>query len=368
MLSLAVNGYTSDEVKKQLHGSREVSFRYDLLNKSEIKIGEVAALSGNVSFDSQAEIKRIASFTIKENEVNDIDWLNDRIRPVFILKMPDGGYAEWSLGVFLLSSPKRKEQNNGIVRDIEAYDSSLILKEDKFTDRYYMALATEYTGAIKSIFDSAGIWKINITPYGTGMGVSKEFEPGTPKLEAINQLLQEINYNSLWVDANGYFVVSPYVLPTNREAEYEYRNNDLSIIHHGSMMEEDLFNVPNTWVRVASMPQKTSIKSTYINSLPTSKTSTISRGRTIVDYAVINDVCNQAALDDYVKRIAYEASQIYGTFEFETALMPHHTANDCLYIEHSTFNIAAKFIETSWRMDLTAGGRMQHSARRVIMI
>lgn len=368
MLSLAANGYTADQVMKQLHDTREISFRYDLLNKSEIKIGEIAATSGNVSFDSEAEIKRVASFTIKEEEGKDIDWLNDRIRPVFILKMPDGGFAEWPLGVFLLSSPKRKEQNNYIIRDIEAYDTSLILKEDKFTSRYYIASATRYTDAIKSILDSAGIWKVNITPYSSGMAVSKEFEPGMSKLEAINQLLQEINYNSLWVDANGYFVVSPYILPSNREAEYEYKNDDLSIIHNGAIMDEDLFNVPNTWVRVASMPQKTSIKSTYINNLPTSRTSTISRGRTIVDYAVIDDICNQTALDSYTKRVAYEASQIYGTFEFETALMPHHTSNDCLFIDHSTFDVAAKFIESSWRMDLVSGGRMSHNARRVILI
>ena len=49
-------------------------------------------------------------------------------------------WIEWPLGVFLLSSPTRKDENKQIKRSIEAYDSSLILKEDKFIDRYVQKL------------------------------------------------------------------------------------------------------------------------------------------------------------------------------------------------------------------------------------
>lgn len=372
MLNLAVNGYTRQQVINQLHGrsgSRGiVKFRYDLLNRYDVKIGELKAQPGRVAMNSLAEIKRTAAFNITEQEGQDIDWLNDRIRPVFCLQMPDG-WAEWPLGVFLLSSPTRKDVNKKIKREIEAYDSSLILKEDKFIDRYFLAAGTKYTVAINEILNGAGIWKINIIDHPGTLAVDKEFEIGTTKLFAINELLTAINYTSLWVDENGYFVAQPYVLPSDREVEYEYRTNDLSIIHPGSTEELDLFAVPNQWVRYISDPDRgTVLRSVYTNELSTSKTSTISRGRTIVDINSVDDIFDQATLDDYTKRLAYNASQVYGRFDFSTALMPHHSYYNCLFVEHTDFGVSSKYMESSWSMDLQAGGTMSHSCRRVIQI
>ena len=54
-----------------------------------MKIGELMVQSGRVSMNSLAEIKRTASFELTEQEAQDVDWLNDRIRPVFCLKMPE---------------------------------------------------------------------------------------------------------------------------------------------------------------------------------------------------------------------------------------------------------------------------------------
>jgi len=373
MLNLAVNGYTREQVIDCLHGrsgSRgEVKFRYELLSKDEVKIGELQAQPGRVAMDSLAEIKRTALFELTEQEAQDVDWLSDRIRPVFCLKMPDGGIAEWPLGVFLLSSPTRKDENRKIKRNIEAYDTSLILKEDKFTDRYKISAGTKYITAIIDILNGAGIWKINIADHPGTISADKEFEIGTEKLTAINKLLAEINYTSLWVDENGYFVAQPYVLPSNRDPEYEYCTNDLSIIHPGSTEELDLFAVPNKWVRYVSNPDRAvMLRSEYTNELSTSPTSTINRGRTIVDIDSVDDIYDQATLDEYTKRIAYNASQVYGRFDFSTALMPHHSYYNCLYIEHADFGIAAKYMESSWSMDLQPGGAMTHSCRRVIII
>lgn len=278
-------------------------------------------------------------------------------------------WIEWPLGVFLLSSPTRKDENRQVRRSIEAYDSSLILKEDKFTDRYVIEAGTKYTDAIIDILNDAGIWKINIIDHPGTLATDREFEIGTTKLFAVNELLAAINYTSLWVDENGYFVAQPYVLPSNRDPEYEYRTGDLSIIHPGAEEELDLFAVPNKWVRYVSNPDRNIVlRSEYINDLSASPTSTINRGRTIVDIDYVEDIYDQATLDEYVKRIAYNASQVYGKFEFATALMPHHSYYNCLFIEYDGLGIAHKYMESSWSMDLHANGVMRHSCRRVIQV
>ena len=182
-------------------------------------------------------------------------------------------------------------------------------------------------------------------------------------------MLKEINYTSIWVDEVGYFTSKPYVLPTLRTVEYEYRNDDMSIILPDTSTEEmDLFSVPNKWVVVATNPETDPLVSRYTNDNAGSPTSTVNRKRNIVDYREVDDILDQKTLDEYVRRIAYEASQVYGKFIFETVIMPHHSYMDSLYCEHTDLGIKNKYIETSWQIDLKAGGKMQHSARRVIQI
>lgn len=353
------------EIINQLHNNRKIKFRYDLLNYDEIKIGELEGLGGNLGLNSLAEIKRTASFRFKENELNDVDWLNDKIQPVFILN----DIYEFKLGVFMISSPTRTLKKKSIYRNVECFDTSLVLKEDKFDNRYRIVQDTNYITAITQIINSAGIWRINIPYADIKIKTDKEFEIGTSKLEAVNSLLQEINYTSLWLDELGNFTANPYILPSDREIEYTYKNDDMSVIIADSSSEEiDLFNVPNKWVVVATNPEVESLVSKYSNNNGASPTSIINRHRTIVDYREVDDIANQAILDEYVRRIAYETTNVYGKFIFETAIMPHHSYMDSLFCEHTDLNIKNKYIETSWEMDLSAGGKMSHSARRVIQL
>lgn len=373
MLNLAISGYNTVDVRNQLHakrGSREIRFRYNLLNKYEIKIGELlAADTGNsINFNSLADIKRTGVFSFKETELQDVDWLSDRVQPIFILKMPDGNFIEWPLGMFLLSSPTRKDDFSGVWREVEAYDPSVILNEDKFDNRYYIPANTKYIDAITVILNSAGIRKVNITNHNGIISIDKEFEIGTSKLEAINQLLSEVNYTSIWVDTFGYFTSNPYVLPSERETEYSYLTDESSITLDGAINELDLFNIPNKWIITASNPEKTPLTSVYVNDSIFSKTSTINRSRTIVDFRQVDDVLDQATLDAYTKRIASNASQAYEKVQFETALMPHHDYMNTLFIENKNLSISSKFVETEWNLILKPGEKMNHSVRRAVNI
>lgn len=363
-------GYTRQQIIDALHAkhaSRVIKFRYDLLNRQEIKIGTLDnVVSGEVSMASLAtEIKRAARFYMKENK--DIDWLNDRVQPFCMLRMPDG-WVEWSLGIFLLNSPKRKEQNRQVYRDIEAYDGLQVLLDDKFDSRYAIASGTKYITAIQNIFFTLGITKINIPNTDLILGITKEFEIGTAKLRAINELLGELNYTSLWVDERGYYTAMPYIIPSDRAIDYQYKDDELSIIYPGLEEELDLFSVPNKFVVVQSNAEAEPLVSTYTNENPASVTSTVSRDRTIVDFRQVDNIANQAALDNRTKRIAFESSQVYGHTEFETAIMPIHSYSDLLQIQYSALRINDRYVETNWAIPLQAGARMKHRARKVVAI
>lgn len=370
MQKIEQGNYTREEIISALHGvngARELKFRYDLLDKTEQKKGEIeTVISGEVSMNALADIKRTARFTIEDTDT--IDWLNDRIQPFVLLKMPDSNYVEWSQGIFLLSSPKRVERNGRVYRDVEAYDGLQILNDDKFDSRYYITLGTNYVTAIISILQGAGITKYNIEQTTATLQTTREWEPGTKKLTIINELLQEINYTSLWVDEYGFYTASKYRLPSERAIEYTYADNDLSVTYNETSEELDLFNVPNKWVAVQSNPESNPLISVYTNVNPESITSTVSRGRTIVDYRTIDNIADQTSLDAYVQRLAYEASQIFGHVAFETAIMPMHSYNDVLEVVYGGLGINGKYIETDWTMPLQTGARMRHNVRKVIQI
>lgn len=348
-----------------LHSDREISFRYDLLDYNETRIGELASVGGSIGLNSLAQIKRKGSFRFKENELDDVDWLNDRVQPVFILNKE----YEFPLGVFMISSPKRALEKKQIYREVEAYDTSLILLEDKFDNRHRVIKGTNYITAIEQIISSTGIWKINIPYINSSLKTDREFEIGTSKLEAVNQLLQEINYTSIWVDELGNFISNSYVLPNDRIVEYTYKNDNSSIIVPDTSIEEiDLFSIPNKWVIVATNPETEPLVGRYINENGGSPTSTTNRRRNIVDFREVDDIASQDILDEYVRRIAYETTNIFEKLVFETAIMPHHSYMDALYCDHTDLGIASKYIETSWNMSLEAGAKMRHSARRVIQL
>ncbi|QPA31631.1 hypothetical protein [Thermaerobacillus caldiproteolyticus] len=369
MLSLVNYLYSKQEIIDALHGKygqRHFKFRYDLLDKDDKKIGELdSVVDGEVSMASLDSIKRTAKFRLKDR--GEINWLSDRIQPFALLRMRDGKYIEFPLGIFLLSSPTRKDENKSVYRDVEAYDGLLILRDDKFDTRYTVTAGTNYRQAVIDILTSAGITKHNIEQTDKVLPVDMEFEPGKEKLEAVNALLQAINYTPLYVDVYGYFTSMTYRSPSIRAAEYTYKDDELSIIYPGIEEELDLFSVPNKWVVVCSSAEQ-SLMSSYTNSNPDSPTSTVNRGRTIVDYREVTDIADQQSLDAYVQRIAFEASQVYGKLTFETALNPLHDYADVLQIEYSPLGISGKYSETSWTMPLKAGARMKHEVRKVVSI
>jgi hypothetical protein len=390
-------GFTQEQIKAALHftgGSKKVAFRYELLNRHNQKIGDLSSVeSGEVNMQSLAQIKRTARFTLKDN--GNINFLSDRIKPYIRIYVPpgriltreysflsstlpvaneiraapdQGGWIEFPMGIFLLSSPTRKDQTNGVFREVEAYGGLVILLNDRLESRLVIFSGTRYYDAIVELLLSAGITKYNIEFIETELKRDIEFEPGKEKLFVINELLSQINYTPIYDDVNGVFVSAPYRSPTVKSADYLYKDDELSVMYSGVEEELDLFDIPNKWVVVCSNPEQEPMFSTYTNSNPDSPTSTVNRGMTIVDYREVTDISSQESLDSYVQRIAFEASQVYGKITFETAIMPIHDYADILDIEYSRLGIKGKYSETSWTIPLVAGGKMKHEVRRVVQI
>jgi hypothetical protein len=111
------------------------------------------------------------------------------------------------------------------------------------------------------------------------------------------------------------------------------------------------------------------LSSEFVNDNPGISTSTINRGREIVDFAKVSNITNQEILDAHVMRIAIEATQAYRYLDFTTLLMPGHGSGDTLFINiPELFETPMMFAETSWTMELKPGGMMKHKANVVVSL
>lgn len=341
---------------------RHITFRYELLNPNNThkawleKLVEECSVANN----ALAEIKRTARLKILDT--TSINWASDRIKPHVILN--DVDYPQ---GVFLLSSPTRKDDGRVVMRDIEAYDQLQVLKDDKVDDRYVVAAAANYIAAVATVLTGAGITTSNLTPTTRTLPAAREWEPGTTKLQIVNDLLAAINYRSLYFDANGVAVAEPYLSPVVLPPLHTYRDGVDSVIFHEVTEELDLFDVPNKWVLYTSEPDQTSLRSVYTNTAATSPTSTVSRGRTIPDYRQV-EAADQATLDALASRLAFEASQVFTAMTFDTAIMPDHGEADVVQFDFSRLGVSGKFSEHEWGFQFKPGARMKHRIRRVVTV
>ena len=365
--SLSTNGGTSWGAWQQATNGGSIPGIVADMDLSNAKLKTRATLETEDTSVTPALESLSISLTGEKKGIITIDYLNDRLQPVIKFQSREIT-VNFPLGILLLNSPTRKDRKNAVYREIECYSKLQILQEDKFGERYFIPAGTKYTTAISQIISSAGETKINIVPSSDTLQTDKEYDIEMSKLQIVNELLNEINYNSLRVDVNGYFVSEPYVLPVDREIEYEYIDNELSVIVPEVMEELDLFNVPNVFVRYLNNPERPPLRSVYTNDNPDSITSTVSRGRNIVDIRPVEDIASQEALDEMARRDAFNASQVYGHVEFETAIMPFHDYLNCLFLRYRPLGIEDKYIETSWSIECRAGGRMQHTVRKVVNI
>lgn len=378
----------------------KVKFRCDIL-KDNIAVATLDFLSCQIDCDKDAAIHRTASFVVRDT--SGVDLLKDKLRPVMsVWETAKSGYTwaqiedfarsweeiealgyswrqieelstiseyvDYPLGVFLPLSPTRTAGAGLPQEQIDAYDLCAIIREDCLTDRLFIAAGTKYTDAVSNIIISSGIENIEIIPSDKTLTTDREFEIGRSKLDIANELLAEVNYRSVVADANGVIAISPYAQPTMAGAKHIYRADGVSTIKPQITEAADYYNVPNVFIAMVSNSDlEEDLIATYTNDDPSSKLSTVYRGRKIVSEIYQPDgIASQEDLNAYIVRKAFEVSQIEQTVDITTELNPIHGVGDVVFVEHP--EITGVFEEMRWSMTLDVNGEMSHTLRRIVTI
>jgi len=363
--------YTQTEIVAALQGSgRTWEFRYERLSSAGVSLGDVNMTGVRVTHAALADqIKRTVQGVIAP--ATPFDYQSDRLRAHARLRMPDGGWNEWALGTFLLSTTQtaRTASMPADPTPVTGYDLLQVVVEDSVTDRYIVAAATNYKTAIDTVLVGAGFPTNTVAVTSKTLPAAMEWEPGTTKLRIVNDLLSAINFTTLSMDPTGQPTAGPYVPPGDAAVLWSYSLDSASLVRPGTVTNLDLFRVPNVIVGYVSQPDRPPLRSVAVNDDPLSPLSTVRRGRSIVeslDQTTLGEVADQTTLDEKVAQRLDATSQQYETIEFSTGVMPQHDDSDVVTFDYG--DGPYRYRETGWEMELRAGGVMKHTARRVVTV
>lgn len=338
---------------------RDIKVRLDVL-RNMVKVTELRILSApSVTMDANAEIKQTMSVDVQPNDV--IDWLSDELQPVVTI---DG--AEYSFGIFAPATYQRTDNGIEDTVRVEAYDRCWRLKCMTTDHTLHFASGASYITTIKSLLTEAGIALTITTPSDLTLATDREdWNIGTDYLTIINDLLNEMSYNPLWFNAQGYAVLNPKeVLTGNPVRTYDFSN--VSSLCKAVDTTVDLFNVPNVFICVCDSPDTGSaMTSTVENNNPASPLSIIRRGKRIVSFNSVNNIASQTALDNYAAALCYQNMLLGEQVSVTTALVPDCGMNEPVSIIQPTIRGMCR--ETGWSAELVAGGEMTHSLEAVAL-
>lgn len=358
-MNLKQGFYTNEDIWNYLCADkRKVHYEYSVQDNDGKILGWLSECSGRISFDSTQSVMRTFSGTAKKSELLDINLIDERIMPWFCLTLPNGEVLKYPLGKFIIS-PAFITKEPEVLVNITGYDMGKVALDDKCVSRIVSDSGSYYTNEIQTFLDEI-YPSYEVTASERVRSAAFEWDPGTNKLQIINDILTSLNYYSLHFNEYGIPKAIPYVFPENREVEAYYKIGPQSVIFPGMSLDSNRFEIPNKFVRYVENVDAEYLISSYINANPNNIFSTVNRGRTIVNIESVRDIASQEELDDYVKRCAVAVMNVNENIEFRTLNMPGHGFKNCLFVDNGQAGIIGKYIETGWEMNLTIGGEMVH--------
>lgn len=287
-----------------LTGPRIEDYWIELLDGSDNPVGTLDGVTScKVEQKAGALIKGGGNVTL-DDRGQALDWGTLRLRPwVFVNELA------WPLGVYLAASPKEQHDEAGKHWDVPLLDKLAVLDQDAVTDTYSVDEGAVVTDEILALIQSAGEYRVAVTPSASTLASAMVWAPGTTKLAIVNDLLASINYWSLWVDRTGQYRVEPYRAPRSRKVVATFEAGETAIHSDVWSREQDLAAVPNRMIlRTSGSGDAEGLVAVADDTDPASPFSYPSRGRWVAEVREGIEATDQATLDALAVRYLRDAA------------------------------------------------------------
>lgn len=384
-----------------LYGARTTRFRYELLEHDpatgvDSLVGFLDGVEpgGSLNWSAHASVKKSGTLNIVDlpaaadglTRIADVNIVTTRIRPVMVID----GLPEIPLSLYVVTASPEKWEATGRTYSVEMHDKSTVLAQDAVEVTYTANTSDTVLEIVRDVIESAGESIAIDGSESRTLLNPMVWEAGTTKLAIVNDLLNAINYNSLWVDGVGAFRVTPYVRPAQRSIRYTVLNDENgerivreltdgaeSIYQPNWSRDRDTYKVPNKVVTVAQGSESAQpLSGVATNENPDSPYSYPSRGRWIVrpitgvevpDYSaeVDPDAATEAFLNGVAQRQLIAASAVQARISVSTLPIPVELL-DSIRFASTPAGIDARHTTQAVTIPLSYDGLMRLDLQEVI--
>jgi hypothetical protein len=311
---------------------------------------------GSIARNSYADLHAAATL----NVTRQLDWGADIVRPYYVL---DNGTvsARFNLGAYHINTPAWSLAETPATFDVTGYDMLLRLAQP-VGDAFSISTGANYLEVIEGILVQRGYTAYVIDQdRATTVAPSTRawaFDESITWLTIVNDLLASIGYQGIWADWDGRLRCQPYLLPTDREAEWYYSDDpDTTMLSTEREYARDFFEAPNRWVyyRTNSAEDDPPVEGdgiyTYQND-NVGDTSVQARNGLVITRVVGADAADQAALIAQAN-IGITADMTIPTLiNVKTSPNPLHWHFDRLMLQDDAASRVADVQCTSWSLAL----------------
>lgn len=320
------------------------------------------------AIDDSAEVSCIADSALKMSfrgnfkmHSDDIDFLTDRVKPILTINDVD-----YPLGIYVITTETHNRNEAVQSCTLEGYSLLYLIQRDRLEAPLHLSAGTNYIVAIFSdVFGSydGATAKADSTEYVLSTD-REDWETGTSRLDIINQLLDEISFNSVWIDFSGTVRMTKYEQPSLSAIDHRYNQGEYSLIEDYYEITKDRFSKCNVFRVVCENPEQDEpMVAISVNDSADNPYSTVNIGRVLYTENVDN-IPSAEALQKYADKLKYKSYETTETVVFRTAVMPEHETFDIIALELG--EMVGIYAETEWTIPINSSGTMTHKAVRLI--
>jgi hypothetical protein len=341
--------------------SLTVSAGCELLDLNDNLVADISTdlAGGDVSRQNFANVHGTCSLGLSRA----LQWGRDRVRPYMTLTGA-GVTARFNLGVFVMTTPAQPGKESPATFQVQGYDK-LYLLDSPVGDTYQVIAGTNYLTAVTNVIAAGGGGtRVNLDTTAAAKTLPADMvwplQETTPAkwLTVANDLLAAIGYRGLWVDQDGWYRSSPYVLPAQRAMEWTFDlgNPRTNIVGEDRQLTQDLWSVPNWWRFIqrstATGTAPTGTAGMYTVTNQSAGISSIdARGRTVRKVLWL-DAADQASLQAQGDVLVAADKQVAAVYDITTGPFPIAGHFDIATYSDSALGGSAKVQARSWKLPL----------------
>lgn len=265
-------------------------------------------IDGSVDMNLDRDIKLAAQFVIRDP--SNITPYSDYLAPFMQLVFDDGRADVYlQLGLYATKVAPGSYSINDSVATFDGDDLTSVPANAGYTNTINTPAATNYVTEIRGAISGAGISRTNIPDTTTTTAVALSFPPGTTRLEKVNTLLDQLGWYHVGMDLDGR-ISTPGAPQTLASMEPWRTLTDSDIIGRIDVQPTGE-EIANVIIVINDDGAAAPLTSTATNSDPSSPTSTVAIGRSIMRKVTVSGSTTQAALDALAARILAESRTFY---------------------------------------------------------